>query len=227
MDFILNFKLVDDFLKRKLDYGLSKNTLKVNACALEKFFTAVNRRDITGEIVNNFSEYYEKAGAAAKPIPFENPTAVIANMKQEGNRTLGGLQHKTGCRIGDTKKIQPNIDTNAVFIVGSKGGRDRIIDYSDRQTAFDRIVELKKELDRAIAEQGWDCIRKNYYPDLRAAVKKSGEIYCGAHAFRASYVEERWNELIEVKHMEEREAEKIITLELGHSRPSMTRYYML
>ena len=59
---------------------------------------------------------------------------------------------------------------------------------------------------------------------MKQAVKKSGEVYTGSHAFRVSYAVERFEEL-KAKGLSDEEADSILTQELGHNRLEMSRYY--
>lgn len=212
------------FLREKVDKGRSQKTLKINLCALEKFFGAVGRGDLKKAIKDDFDTIYAQGRAFQKTTPFASPKTVIRNIKLPENRIVAELQYLTGARIGDVPKIAPNLETKTIVIDKSKGGRPRTIDFSQRLSKLNKVVSLRKRLDEAIKEAGgYQNLKDGYYKDLRSSVRKSGEEYTGAHAFRASYAKERFDEL------ERKEgygiAERVLTKELGHNRAEMSHYY--
>ena len=216
---------VRTFLEEKAQRGASRSTLKVNMSALRKFFGAVGRDDIAKKIGDDYQEIYSQGRPSGRALPYTNPQKVIENLKDDAHRTVAELQYLTGARVGDVKKIEVDTEKRVVRIEKSKGGRDREIDFSDRPERFERIKELKEELDRHIEERGWKEIRETYYDDLREACKKTGEVYTGSHAFRVSYAVERFEELTEERGLSEEEADRVLTQELGHNRLEMSRYY--
>ncbi len=149
---------------------------------------------------------------------------MIENLKDPAHRAVAELQYLTGARVGDVKKIGIDEVGKRVLIHGSKGGRDREIDFSDRPDRFERVKELHRELQRHIEEKGWKEIRESYDEDLKQAVEKSGEVYTGSHAFRVSYAVERVEEL-KAKGLSDEDADRVLTRELGHNRLEMSRYY--
>lgn len=218
----LQYDHVRAFIEWKAERGLSEKTLKLNMSALEKFADVVGRKDIAEQLRRDYTELYTKGRSAGRALPFTDPKAVIEKLKGDANRIVAELQYLTGARVGDVKKIR--VEGNKVIIEGSKGGRSRVLDFSDRAEKLQRIAELTRELDRCIKETGWKNIRVSYYVDLKQAVQKSGEVYTGAHAFRVNYAAGRFQELIE-KGYSEQEADRLLTRELGHNRVSMSRYY--
>jgi len=219
--------LIDKFLADKIKKGYTQKTLKVNLCAMQKFFDATGKHDLSSHLREKFADFYSQASPSSRTMPFDNPVRVIAAIRSEPHRLVAELQYLTGARIGDIKKITVNVQDKTVSILGSKGGRDRVISYSDREDKFQRICELTSIFDNAKKDQGWDNIRRTYYSDLRNAVKSCNEIYTGAHAFRSSYAAERIEELTEQNGLSDQAAERILTEELGHSRVEMARYYLL
>lgn len=225
------FKINEDvvlgfFKERKIAFGLTEKTIKLNLCAIKKFLRAIGRSDLVDILEVRFSEVYSKGAASGRTEYFSNPLKVIQCLKDDAHKRIAELQLLTGARIGDVKKIQTNTLFKQVIIIGSKGGRDRVLDFSDREGVFERIDRLCQELKVDINQRGWENLRKGYYVDLRHSVQKCGEIYTGAHAFRANYAHDRREELID-RGLSEKEADKIVSEELGHSRPAMGRYYSM
>ncbi len=213
------------FNERKIAYNLSEKTIKVNLCALEKFFKTIGRKDLADTLRSRFSEIYSQGSAPGRTEFFGDPMKVIGLLKDNCNKCIATLMYLTGARIGDVKKIRTDMIGKQIFIPNSKGGRSRILDFSDREDALIIIDQLCAELQTIhIPGSGWQQLRENYYKDLRQAAQACGEIYTGAHAFRASYAHERREDLIDCD-IAEKEADQTVSEELGHTRVGMGRYY--
>ena len=216
-------ELVEKYLAEKASRYTEK-TLKVNASALRKFFETVERQDLAEYIKENYRDFYSKAMSSNRSLAFSNPDRVIFYLKGDAHKAMAKLQLLTGARVGDIKKISIDEKNKKVIIHKSKGGKTREINYEGKEKEFEEIKALKKELDTYIKKEGWKTLRESYYPDLRHAVQKAGEIYTGAHAFRVNYVKNRFIELKELGY-EEKEALQIIENEIGHNRIEMSIYY--
>ena len=212
---------IEKFLSQKIDKGLAQKTLKINMCALQKFFDAIGYKNLADSVRERFSDIYSQGVHSEKTHPFGHPQAVIDAIKDPVHQAVADLQYLTGSRIGDVKKIE--IDGDRVVISGSKGGRGREISYADRPGKLEKIKDKLDVLRTGIAEKGWGAIRKNYYEDLKQACRSAQETYTGGHRFRASYATERYDQL--VRSCGEFLAEKILTQELGHNRSDMSHYY--
>lgn len=222
----ITYQNIENFIDRKIEKGLSQSTIKVNLSAIEKFCDTINRKDISEKLRDKYSDFYSRAKPSGRAIAFANPERLIQKIyeKNETHGIVAELQYLTGARIGDVKKIEVDRERQVVNINGSKGGRDRSIDFSDRQEKLERIADLKEKLDNAIRETGWKEIRESYYNSVKSACVSCGELYSGAHAFRVNYAEERHNELTE-RGLSFSEADKVLTQELGHNREEMSIYY--
>jgi len=216
---------VKDFLLSKAERGVSAKTLKVNMCALEKFFATVKREDIAKRIREEYVKLYTKGATPGRVYPFDKPMEVIKRISRSEYRVMAELQYLTGARIGDLKKIRIDEDRKVVIIERSKGGKTREIDYRDRPEKFDRVKELIKELEKYVKEKGWSNLRRGYPEAIRYAARRAGEIYTGTHAFRVNYAQERYKELRK-RGESELGALKVVTRELGHNRLSMAKYYV-
>jgi integrase len=226
----LSYETAEEYLNRKIERGCSLRTIKLNASALSKFFDTVGRSDIVEGLRENYQSLYSQAREAGKARPFSNPYRVINNLKEPVHKVIAELQWRTGARIGELKKMEIDKERQRVIIHKSKGGKTREIDFSDRPEKFERICELKRELEQHLKERGWREIRGSgggvgsYYQDLKQAVKRAGEVYSGSHAFRATYVCERVNELVSYGYTRE-EALSITEREIGHNRVDETLKY--
>lgn len=213
------------FQDRKIAIGLTESTIKVNLCATEKFLGAIGRGELAEMLRSRYSEIYSQGTAPGRTEYFGDPKKVIDRLKNDYHRCIAKLQYLSGARIGDVKKIRTDMVGKQIFIAKSKGGRPRKLDFSEREEALRLVDQLCDELQGVhIPNLGWKQLRESYYKDLKQAVKASKEIYTGAHAFRANYAHERREQLID-SGISEKEADKIVSEELGHSRPSMGRYY--
>jgi len=234
----LSYDTVEEYLDRKIEKGRSVKTIKVNATALRKFFSTIKREEIAETIKQEYMDFYGKALQSPRYTRgFANPFKVISNLKDPVHRLIAELQLRTGARIGDVKKIQIDEKNKIVIISKSKGGRTRMINFKklveydpDKLYEFERIVELKKQLDEALKERDWKEIRGSggspgtYYKDLREAAKKARENYAGAHSFRANYAETfwRWGEM---QGWDKEKIAKTLEEHLGHSRVYWSRLY--
>ena len=215
---------INGFLQEKIAKGYSEKTLKINMCALEKYAETIRRKDLSKHIKENYHKFYGKARGYLKTQPFSNPERVINSLKDPAHRTVAELQYRTGARLGDVKKIRINEINKQVVIENSKGGRDRVIDYSDRPDKFERVKELKQELNKHLEKRDWKDIRQSYPEELKNVASALKEVYTGTHSFRVNYAQERFNELLEQGYPEY-QADKILTQELGHNRIDMSQYY--
>lgn len=233
----LNYDTVKEYLERKIEKGYSEKTIKVNATALQKFFSTIGREDLTENLQKDYAKFYSQGFDPRSTRGFSNPHRVISNLKDPVHRIIAELQLRTGARIGDVKKIQIDYENKEVIISKSKGGRTRKIDFkklifSDptKLDEFERIVELKKQLDEALKERDWKEIRGSggkvgsYYKDLRNAAKLSGESYGGAHQFRANYAENFWK-WGELQGWPEEKIATTLEEHLGHSRLYWSKRY--
>ena len=222
----LTYEHARDFLQEKVKQGLSEKTIKVNTSALEKYFTAIGRSDIASQLRENFNSFWTQASPSGQTLGFANPNAMIEKLSEKN--TLFGdiakIQYYTGARIGDVKKVEVNLEAKTVEISGSKGGRDRSLDFSDRVEKLEQVKEAVDNLKEYLNNGGnWSELRKEYTEAVRDTANQLGETYTGTHAFRVNYASERYKELTE-KYGQEY-ADKELTKELGHNRISMSRYY--
>ncbi len=232
----LSYNTAKGFIDAKIEKRLSQKTIKVNLCAIEKLFDVIGRQDISKELRANYQSFYIQGGATDRARAFGNPERVIEKIyqKNEAHGVMAELQHLTGARLGDLKKIHVDAEDKTILIEKSKGGRNRVLDFSDRPERFERITELKNKLDDAMKETPWKELRETYHENIKYACRASNEVYTGSHAFRTTYAVERFEELSDrfseaYPEKEEKDinrmADSIITQELGHNRLSMAAYY--
>ena len=120
---------------------------------------------------------------------------------------------------------------------------------------FEKVKEYKEILDRALEEKNFSEIRKEYYKDLRKAVREAGEPYHGSHCFRHEWAQNTYQVISQLPEAEQENfyrrileergksqediekamenarekdavAEYIISEELGHSRLDISLHYL-
>jgi len=217
-------EFVRDYILEKTSY-CSQKTIKINMSALEKFFDALNRPDLANYLRENYQSFYEKGRIPDYTVGFAEPDKVIEKLGEKNliYKDIATLQYQTGARIGDIKKIKIDEKDKKVIIERSKGGKSRILDYSDRIDKFNLIKESYERFKSYLEEHKWSELRKDYEKAVRDTANSLGERYTGAHAFRVNYAIERYQELKEK--YGRTVADKELTKELGHERVSMSRYY--
>jgi len=182
-------------------------------------------------IEKNYYYFLDLASESGEALPFSNPERVIEKLKHLHHKAIATIQLLTGARIDDVPKAVESLmnwrkgQRPIIYILKSKGGRNRALNYEDRMEQFNNVLDAVQLLLPSIDEKGWQKIKEGYYPDLKRAVAKRGETYTGSHAFRVNYAQRRLKELLE-KRLPEKEALKLLTLELGHNRISMAKGYV-
>lgn len=215
----------DNFLHEKIAKGYSEKTLKINMCALEKYTLTIKRDDLFKHIHVNFHNFYIKAREKLPTMGFTNPERVIQKLEQKNPvySDIAKIQYHTGARIGDVKKVKVDIENTQVVIEGSKGGRGRVIDYSDRVEKFNIVKDSVERLNEELKNTDWKDLRQEYTKAVRDVANSLTESYYGTHAFRVNYASERYEELKEIGGYSL--ADRVLTQELGHNRVEMSRYY--
>jgi integrase len=228
----LDTTIRDAWLREKIRYGVSENTIKNDICALNKFMATIGRSDLK---ITSHGEWKAQAAAAGRATPYSNPDRVLNNL--DGiDKTIAQLQYLTGARISEVREMILNGESSTVHLDG-KNGKERDVSFVDRQDVFERITDLKTQLEGQIQTAkvysvSWHEIRTSYYEELHKACDRAGEDYNGSHDFRATYADERFTELYNgyvAEGMDSDAAESIAdketSLELGHNREDVTRHY--
>jgi len=213
----------------------TEKTMKVNMSALIKFFKVMGREDLVGAIEAHRSSILIKAKRSGQALPFTDPERVIEKLKKPEFKAIARIMHGCGARIDDVPKVvnsfldkerTPAVNLPDITIKKSKGGRNRELHYDDRAGRYEVIREAAAILSDVMKERNWKDIKAEFYQDLRVASDSLGETYSGAHAFRVSYAQERYEQLIEEKGIPRREGLQIVTEELGHNRVGMALGYI-
>ena len=213
----------------------TKKTIRTNLAALKKYFGISvwgGRKDLIEVLEGYYHHFLDLAGASGEAKPFSDPEKVIEKIKEPQHRAIAFIQYLASARIDDVPKVVESIkgwkegNKPLIFIQGSKGGRNRVLDFKDRVEDFERVREAVALLAPLIEEKGWKMIKEDYYPDLRRAVAARGESYTGSHSFRVGYAQRWFREQTEERGLPEKEAIKRVTNDLGHNRIGVARGYI-
>ena len=225
----LHYDTVEAFLMAKIADDKARNTLKVNMCALQKFFNGCNRPDLRGQLADDFPRFKELAQSGGTIHAFDNPERLIEqiNKRAELSAVIAKLQFITGARIHEVRIME--IGETTITIHKGKGGRKRVLDFSHRLEELAEVKNLVVRLEELAEGIDWQayCQRKDspYQRHVKATCKSLGDSYGGAHGLRANHAQELRKKL-EAKGMTQEELELIITQDLGHNRRSMARHYL-
>jgi integrase len=206
-----------------------KNTLKVNMCALQKFFNGCNRPDLRDQLSDDYPRFKELAKSGSTIHAFDNSDKLIEKISQraELSAVIAKLQYITGARIHEIRIM--DIQETTIAINKGKGGRKRVLDFSHRLEELAEVKNLMIRLEELAQGVDWQeyCQRKDspYQGHVKAACKSLGDIYGGAHGLRANHAQELRKKL-ESEGLTAEEIELIITRDIGHNRRSMARHYL-
>jgi len=232
-------QIVDDYFKKLAENKLSKSTIKVHIAAMEKSL-AIVRPDIRSYIENdeNRIRWWSAGRESRKGDSYVNSNAIIERLN-ETHRMIAEAQRLGGFRVREITKATVNREDKSITTIG-KGGRIRTLHFEHRKEDFEKLANLIEKL----KEEEYEKRLKDYYRDLKNAAKATGQEYHASHAFRREYAEHRIEELkqneeerreliqkynvedkVKDKNDEERQADAVLTQELGHNRLKMARYY--
>lgn len=230
-------QITEEHISRHFENLIAKKvtakTIRINSSALLKLFLILGRRDLINFMDKNRLIWTNAARPSGKTIPFNNPEKVIMSI-EEPFKSAAIIQYRTGARVSDIKKVIEWVTGNQcsrhIFIHKSKGGRDRIIDFTERMDELleiqKAVLEIKNYFDST--NTNWTEFLKEYTNKVHKAARKCEEIYCGTHAFRANYADKQYKEYTKEGDDDNTEykALKRITEELGHNRIKMAKYYI-
>ena len=222
---------VETHFDNLLSKGGREKTVRVNASALNKLFNAFGRNDLIKYIDENRPTWVGDAMPSSRTDPFTDPYKVVDAMREMAFEAAAIIQLETGSRVSDIKKVVSSViahqSLESIIIMKSKGGRNRELDFSDRMVILSVVLESAKVIQAYLSKNNndWSSFQINYTKEVHAATRKAGEIYCGTHAFRVNYANERYRKGIE-EGEDEADVLKRITEDMGHSRISMAKYYL-
>lgn len=215
---------VSAWLRHKIDDdGISKNTFRQYAAALEKLGLAISR--LTGS-TSSFSTELKDVRQYARTVlaknvverAYGNPDNVIQNLSLPTSRLVAQIQYESGARIHEVAQVNNSRLTDNGFWVSGKGGFRRELALSPETRA-----ELLKQLAANDGKLRFDY--NEYRDDLKSACRKVGESYTGSHSFRYNYARRTFTDEL-AKNKTYLEALKIVSAKLGHHRASISKHYL-
>ena len=223
-----------DWLQSKIASGVKLRTLRTYISALEKF--DVGRRHYLHEMkpkqrekLENFRRGWsagldemralgkEQLDTYVEPRAYNDVSAVISNLDGDF-RLVARLQAEAGARLREVTRLTgKNIPEPGVLrLTHTKGGRIREVPIPE---------DLWTELDRRLAVSPVDVHPKAYTRALENAVASAGERWHGSHGLRYTFARNKVEELTAAGVDYDRTLAKVSQL-LGHSRASITEYYL-
>lgn len=193
----------------KTSTGLTKLTNKI-------YITKAEFKQIRTDLKKEYSLQSEHRNRA-----FENPQNIIKQMDKFSEFFLSSkLQLETGMRSDDAEnssKWKQNED-GTISIKGSKGG----IEY----TTAPASKELQDRVKAAI-KNGYSVAYSTYTRDLKEAVTSAGEVWAkkSTHGLRYNFAQSRMKQLLS-EGKSYLQAKGQVSLEMGHSRISITDVYV-
>jgi integrase len=237
-------KIVKSFMQDQLRRSNSiKNVRKVSSAVLKMSYALQRYADEnkTGKTYNwegkvsnvrNVAKAqvnHDKLNKAIEGRGFFNPNEVVNNIRNDRQDLVlaAKIQCESGARISEITHIKPDQlrgsgkdpfggrEVGVVKIQG-KGGKWREI-YLNKGT----YAELRKATDNGL----FKVAKTTYTNAVREAALVAGQRYTGTHDFRHSWVQNRFNSIIEMGYGTH-QALSATSLDIGHVRADITEVYL-
>lgn len=223
--------LTDDdikgYIQSKIDAGLKKRSIDTYISQIEKIRYSLEGMEKRREEHNSlFSrdalvECKELAKGAIKSThtnrALTKPLDMLEKIKNPIARISAELQLRYGLRVNESIRISENHIKGDMLEVRGKGGY-----YIAKAIDGDLMSRIKS----VIQEKGVLQISLTHYKNnLRQACEDSNQRFYGTHALRYNYAQNKYVELIR-SGIEAKEAQRLVSEELGHHRPDITLHYL-
>ena len=210
---------MQNFIHSKIEGGLSLSSANTYISTMGKISDNLNQLGIASTSRESITEYRAeliKEFGSLQSIhtnrAYENSQQIVEQMNMNTPYGLSTeLQFQAGLRSDDAINISDKITINAdntLNIQGSKGG----ISYTTKELPS----ELIERVERAI-EQGYSVSYSEYKDTLKEEVSGVGQDWNGTHGLRYSYAQSEYQSGV---------SKEEISLNLGHSRESITDHYL-
>lgn len=221
---------VEEFMKDIIDRDVALRTYKTYSAAMSKLEVAVNKVRAYPVL---FDATLKKLNRDAKsnltmndPLrAYVDPTASIARILNNTHQLAALLQLEGGARIAEISELTAERNLRGIRngvgrirLTNTKGGRIRIMNVSAE--TYKRVRDIIK------ADGKFEFVRHYYSREAGAAFRSRGEKWNGSHGLRWNFAQQRFYELQTEENKTFNEALKLVSLELGHSRPSITLHYL-
>ena len=230
-------KIIYDFLMSKIDQNCSRRTFKKYCAACVKLQSALNAYSIS----LNRGNVYDFGLAPGCEIRQRAKKSLIQVTKNRAYRypnellvhlsgiflLLAILQYRYGLRIEEALTLRrDNMEQNPIIrLRNTKGGLKRVILLSaeDYQLLKDFIEQNDGRLLRQ--DKKIKNMAEAYRRKLRQAANKTVQEYQGSHGLRWNYAQETFYRYI-LNGITLDQSSALVSLKLGHRRPSITAYYL-
>ena len=225
----LNNEIVNSFLESKIASGVARSTFDKYASAVEKFVTGLNKfqqehnlPQISIDISQTREQAKEILERNTQSRAYENPQALINNIKDNTFKVIAEAQLSGGFRISELNhmSLQNFLGNSTFLVISGKGGLDREIQLP--KNIYDKLLELAKQPNTTNNKFAFDM--NAYRNELKAAAERSNQVYTGSHGLRWNYAQNSYIKL-SAKYGEVRALQMVSNL-LGHSRSDITKHYL-
>jgi len=225
----LNNEIVNSFLENKIASGVARSTFDKYASAVEKFVTALNKFQeqhnlptISIDTTQVKEEAKEVLERNTQSRAYENPQALINNIKDNTFKVIAEAQLSGGFRISELNhmSLQNFLGNSTFLVISGKGGLDREIQLP--KNIYDKLLELAKQPNTTNNKFAFDM--NQYRNELKLAAQASQQAYTGSHGLRWNFAQNSYIEL-SAKYGEVRALQMVSNL-LGHSRSDITKHYL-
>jgi len=225
----LNNEIVNSFLESKIAQGVARATFDKYASAVEKFVVALNKfqqehnlPQISIDTTQVREQAKEMLERNIQSRAYENPQALINNIKNDVFKTIAQAQLNGGFRISELNHMSlANFKgDNTYEILQGKGGLNREVELP--QDVYNKLLELANKPNLPNNKFAFDM--NAYRNELKLAAQASNQSYSGSHGLRWNFAQSKYLEL-SAKYGEVRALQMVSNL-LGHSRSDITKHYL-
>jgi hypothetical protein len=221
----INAESAKSFLEAKA-LTVNGGTLNTYVSGMNKLSDNLNKDNIgslsRSDIRDIKNELKESHDLNSKHInrAYENPESIKYEMENSPLSLSADLQHEAGMRVGDSldsSKWTINQD-NSIYVEKSKNG----VNYTTKELSQETINKVENAINA-----NYKGNYTEYKNDLKEAVERSGQVWekHGSHGLRYGFAQERYEDL-KAEGSSNDEAKSQTSLEMGHSRISITDHYL-
>jgi len=225
----LTNEAVNSFLQTKIASGVARSTFDKYTSAVEKFVTGLNKFQQEHNLPTISIDISESRQMAKEVLErntqsraYENPQALINNIKNDVFKTIATAQLAGGFRISELNhmSLQNFLGNSTFLVISGKGGLDRQVELP--QDVYNKLLELANKPNLPNGKYGFDM--NEYRNELKLAAQASQQAYTGSHGLRWNFAQIKYLEYSQ-KYGEVRALQMVSNL-LGHSRSDITKHYL-
>lgn len=215
-------QVLSGYLQFAIDCEVKFATFDKNCSAYEKLCECINSHNGTSTDFHKIIDSFRKQAKEELPASdytkrsYDNPTAIIDNLPPSMQVTAD-LQLYCGLRISDACHIKAeNWDGKNLFVENSKNGQN--ITVTPPQWLADKLTAILQNGDISVNRSAYDY-------RLEKACNATDQAWAGSHGFRHNYCQARMEELTG-QGCSFYQALQIVSEEMGHHRPDITKWYL-